>query len=296
MSIAIIFGILLIVLIVSLIAWWQIRKNRLKARMVERGFIGSGTQPGPAVTSGGPPTAAAVPCVGCDYNLYGLVGDGKCPECSCPIHISIPATAPSTSSVEEASYVPKAIPCMGCGNDLRGSRRNQLCETCGAPAWFSVPTTWLRDCDPAWLSRVRSGLTLWLWTLPISVVLAILGSIVAGIWATQISANLNRASMLGSMSGSTVGVLLNLLVVWRISTPNPAAKNRDDADTLRQVTRAGAILAVVSTFGVVLVLLAELPKFYIYVTAIIGMGGCSSVTYYSASSTKTATRSASPAE
>ncbi len=276
MTIAKILGILLIVLIVSLIIWWQIRKIRLKEKMVERGFAGSETQPGPAVTSGGPPTTAAVPCVGCDYNLYGLVSDGKCPECSCPIHISIPAVAPSTSIVDEASHVEKAVPCVGCGTDLRGSRRNQLCKSCGAPAWFSVPTTWLRDCDPAWLRRVRSGLTLWLWNTLITFVLTILGSIIAGIWATQISANVNRATILGSTAASIVSVLLNVLIIWRISTPNPAARNRDDDATLQQVTRVGAILSVVSAVGVVLVLLTGSPKFYMYIAAIIGMGGWAS--------------------
>ena len=196
MSIAIIFGISLVILVVSLIVWWQIRKIRLKEKMVERGFTGSETQPGPAVTGGGPPTTAAVPCVGCDYNLYGLVSDGKCPECSCPIHISIPPAAPLTTSADEAGALEAAVPCVGCGNDMKGSKRHQLCETCGAPAWFSVPTTWLRDCDPAWLRRVRSGLTLWLWTVLIAFVLTILSSIIAGIWATQISANVNRAAIL----------------------------------------------------------------------------------------------------
>ena len=256
-GIKIILGILLVVLVVSLIVWWQIRKIRLREKMVEHGLT----------------AAEAVVCVGCDYNLYGLASEGKCPECSCPIHISIPATAPSTSSVEEASHVEKAIPCMGCGNDLRGSRRNQSCETCGAPAWFSVPTAWLRDCDPAWLSRVRSGLTLWLWNLLIVFVLAFVGSIVAGIWAAQANANSTRAIMFASTVATIVAGLFNLLIVWRISTPNPAQHEQDPDARLRQVTRGATIVGLASALGLMLVLVSGLPKLYMYVTSITGMGG-----------------------
>ncbi len=162
---------------------------------------------------------------------------------------------------------------MGCGTDLRGSRRNQLCKTCGAPAWFSVPTTWLRDCDPTWLRRVRSGLTLWLWNLLIVFVLGFSGTIVAGIWAGQVNANGDRAVMLGMMPASIVAGVLGVLLVWRISTPNPAHKHRDTDARLRQVTRAGTIMALVSSLGLMLVLLSDLPKFYMYVTTIVGMGG-----------------------
>ena len=273
MSIAIILGILPIVLIVSLIVWRQMRKARLKKQMIERGFTSSETQPGPAVTAGGPPTTAAVPCVGCDYNLYGLVSDGKCPECSCPIHISIPAAAPSTSIVDEASYVEKDVPCVGCGTDLRGSSRNKLCKTCGAPAWFSVPTTWLRDCDPALLRRVRSGMTLWLWTMLIGFVLLALVIIIAAIWSIRVSADATRISTLGSAFAEVVVEVFSLFVIWRISTPNPALKNRDTDARLRQVTRTATTIGLVSSLSFRLVLVLGLPKFYMYVTRVTGLGG-----------------------
>ena len=273
MKIAIILGISLIILIVSLIAWWQMRKTRLKERMVERGFTTSDTPTSLAVTGSGPPITEAVACVGCDYNLYGLAADGQCPECSCPIHISIPPAAPLTTNADEAGALEAAVPCVGCGNDLKGSRRHQSCPTCGALAWFSVPTTWLRHCDPDWLRRVRSGLTLWLWTMLIAFVLSLLAGIIAVVWAVQASTNTTRTSMLGSAIASAVAVILNMLVVWRITTPNPALGNRDADTTLRQVTRAGAIMALVSSLGLILVLLSELPKFYLYVDSLIGLGG-----------------------
>ena len=228
---------------------------------------------GARVTGSGPPITEAVACVGCDYNLYGLASDGQCPECSCPIRISIPSAAPLNEDAEQAGGLEAAVPCVGCRNDLRGSRRHQLCPTCGAPAWFSLPTLWLRHCNPTWLRRVRSGLTLWLWNLLIMFLLVLGGSIAAGIWAVTVSTDLTGATMIGSAAVSIVGALLTVLIVWRISTPNPAHKNRNTDARLRQVTRAGAIMALVSALGFMLVLLSELSKFYMYVTTIIGLGG-----------------------
>ncbi len=227
---------------------------------------------GAGLTGSGPPITEAVACVGCDYNLYGLASDGRCPECSCPIHISIPAAAPQAVIANEAAALEAAVPCVGCGDDLRGLRRHQLCPTCGAPAWFTLPTL-LRHCDPAWLRRVRSGMTLWLWNLLIVFLLALGGIIAAAIWAVTVSTDLTGATMIGSTVVSIVAALLNVLIVWRISTPHPAHKNRDTDARLRQVTRAGTIMALVSSLGFMLVLLSELPKFYMYVTTIIGMGG-----------------------
>ena len=134
---------------------------------------------GARVTGSGPPITKALACVGCDYNLYGLASDGQCPECSCPIRISIPSAAPLNEDAEQAGGLEAAVPCVGCGNDLKGSKRHQLCPTCGAPGWFSMPPL-LRHCDPTWLRRVRSGLTLWLWNLLIVYVLA-LGGIIAAV-------------------------------------------------------------------------------------------------------------------
>ncbi len=229
---------------------------------------------GARVTGSGPLITEAVACVGCGYNLYGLASDGQCPECSCPIQdFSIPDAGPPTSKADEAGAREPAVPCVGCGNDLRGSRTYQLCPTCGASAWFSLPTMWLRHCDPTWLRRVRSGLTLWLWNLLIVFVLGFGVSIAAGIWAVKVNANVTRATMFGSTAATIVATLMNVLIVWRISTPHPAHKNRDTDARLRQVTRAGAIMALVSALGFMLVLLSELPKFYMYVTSIIGMAG-----------------------
>lgn len=273
MTIAILLGILLIILIVTLIASWQMRKTRLKERMVEQGFTADEAPTASALKGSGPSIKEAVACVGCDYNLYGLATDGKCPECSCPIHISVPASAPAATDTDEAGALEADVPCVSCGNDLRGSRRHQLCPGCGAPAWFSLPTLRLRYCDPNWLRRVRSGLTLWLWNLLIMFVLSLLAGIIAVIWTLQTSGNATRTSMLGSSFAAAVAVIITLFVVWRITTPNPALKDRDADVTLRQITRAGAVMAFVSSLGLILVLLSELPKFYLYVNSVIGLGG-----------------------
>ncbi len=241
-------------------------KSRHREGAVPTGGRGAG------VTGSGPPITESVACVGCDYNLYGLASDGQCPECSCPVHISIPATAPPTVSADETCALEAAVPCVGCGNDLRGLRRHQLCPTCGAPAWYTLPAL-LRHCDPTWLRRVRSGMTLWLWNLLIVFVLAFVGSIVAGIWAVQANANSTRAIMFASTAATIVAGLFNLLIVWRISTPNPAQHEQDPDARLRQVTRGATIVGLASALGLMLVLVSGLPKLYMYVTSIIGMGG-----------------------
>ena len=62
------------------------------------------------------------------------------------------------------------VPCISCGYNLRSLPMSGRCPECNSEIDATLNGGWLMFADPQWLKRLRSGVTLILWTLLAAVV------------------------------------------------------------------------------------------------------------------------------
>ncbi len=120
-------------------------------------------------------------CARCGYNLRGLPGEGRCPECGAPIAISQPADPVFVRKPDVDTPLARPTPCVDCGMVLMAQTTHGSCPTCQAPVWYSLYGNWLRASNPEWLRRVRSGVTLWFWVIVGACILGCLGGITGAV-------------------------------------------------------------------------------------------------------------------
>ncbi len=226
------------------------------------------------------------PCMNCGYNLRGLDSDGNCPECGGAVGLSL-GDFPLVRRPERETLIELPVACTRCGHSLQSLTTHSACPTCGAPAWFSIYGTWLRASDPTWLRRVRSGFTLWLWAIGVTIGLAVLGGIIgaavvfpAAIAAAQSGtanpqgmATLVEERMWLFVLPAIIPAVLKVLAAYRVSAPDPRKLVVDEDAGLRAILRTSSVLWLVLGVGGALANLATPPKWVNVAVALSGLVG-----------------------
>ena len=76
----------------------------------------------------------------------------------------------SAIPVPQVSRVGIDLPCISCGYNLRSLPMSGRCPECNSPIEEALHHGWLMFADPQWLARLRSGVTLILWSLLAAVI------------------------------------------------------------------------------------------------------------------------------
>lgn len=127
--------------------------------------------------------------------------------------------------------------CVRCGYNLRGLDLNGQCPECGTAVMRSVQGGYLRDCDPAWVERVASGIGLILWS-------------VACLFAAVIAGGLSEASPTGGEAIYGIVLLAStfafaVLALWgsfRFSARDPGKREHHAGLDARVLFRTTAIV------------------------------------------------------
>ncbi|MFQ5429965.1 MAG: hypothetical protein ACE5E1_06610 [Phycisphaerae bacterium] len=123
------------------------------------------------------------------------------------------------ASVAQAARIPLDVPCGICGYNLRSLEMTARCPECGNAIADSLRRGRLMFADPAWLGRLRTGITNTLWIV-LAVVVLIVAGVAALTFATAVGKNttLLDAGLLLSGVGFTTIWLFNLRY---LTTPEP---------------------------------------------------------------------------
>ena len=78
---------------------------------------------------------------------------------------------PAAVPLAMPAFVDVDLPCFFCGYNLRSLGLTAICPECGHPVQESIRHGWLGYADPAWLGKLRTGITIPLWMILAAVVL-----------------------------------------------------------------------------------------------------------------------------
>ena len=149
------------------------------------------------------------------------------------------AKKPSESQEQCAS--PEDLPCIRCGYNLRELSPDGRCPECGTPIHRSIHGDLLSAADPAWLTRVSRGFTL---IKAASVTLAsialflVLALTFRAPWIPEI---VLRVVETGLRLGVSVSVILVLLGIFALTTPDPRVSLTEQPVALRRIVRGPAL-------------------------------------------------------
>lgn len=221
------------------------------------------------------------PCVRCGYDLRGLQSTGTCPECGTPVGLSMP-DYPFVYAPDPALVIENEIPCTRCGASLQSRSSEDQC-VCGAPVWFSIHGTWLRASDPVWLARVRSGFTLWLWSIGVSALIILISmgiGVAIGLSGAFQSASTggtpNSQAQMAMFQENNWMLMLPMLILslfkpfiaYRVSTADPRKLISKDGEPLQTVMRFLGISAMVLPFVASVIIMWQPPS---WLQALLGL-------------------------
>ena len=118
------------------------------------------------------------------------------------------------------------IPCRRCSYNLRGLQQGGRCPECGTPIGVSVCGDLLRFCHPRWLRQVAEGLSMILWGMLATVLVALSAAFVF----RKEPAIAQFLTMLASLIGAWG--------TWQMTTPDPSGIGESDGVNARKLVRA----------------------------------------------------------
>ncbi|MEO0964450.1 MAG: hypothetical protein AAFY08_04965 [Planctomycetota bacterium] len=142
-------------------------------------------------------------CVVCGASLRGRALTGTCGRCGARVSETIDRLDP-TYKLDTDGRLGESIGCRDCGYDLRGMRPSDNCPECGLAVRESMRSDVLGLMKPAWLKRVRSGLTM----MFVSLALAIVGGVLLGVVGTAIA----TATAVSGGGGGSMRVMMGMSV------------------------------------------------------------------------------------
>ena len=102
-------------------------------------------------------------------------------------------------------------PCLACGYNLRGLSSDWRCPECGTAIGRSLHGNLLRFAQPQYVRKLARGVTLILWGILVSILVAIAGFMWRVQAAPQVMANLM----------ALLGGLVGLVGTWMVTAPDP---------------------------------------------------------------------------
>lgn len=136
---------------------------------------------------------------------------------------------------DENATITTDIPCRKCGYNLRGLTHTGRCPECGTPVGLSTVGDLLRYSDPAWLLKLRDGMSFILWGILVAIIVSIAG------------AALRAALGAGDGLQEWVGVIAGLLGVygaWLLTEPDPSGLGEAQYATSRKLVRVALLVGL----------------------------------------------------
>lgn len=138
--------------------------------------------------------------------------------------------------------IPVDLPCFGCRYNLRTLSSDAICPECALPVGRTLKHGWLIFAEPAWLRRVRGGLSLLLLTLlvwPVGIAIIVFYAV--------FSAGGEPDAIIMAVLTWSIGVVyiaLWLFGVWGVTTPEPASNPGRAPSKLGPWIRALHVVAI----------------------------------------------------
>ncbi|MEE8155170.1 MAG: hypothetical protein V3T53_09490 [Phycisphaerales bacterium] len=148
-------------------------------------------------------------------------------------------------ALDQDGRLAEDVACRHCGYNLRGLALAGRCPECEMAIEKTLHAFLLRFCDPVWLGRLRSGLTL--------LIVAIFAGLAVG-FIFAVSFILLAGSM-GETSLLLVSIFLlifaglgcmQLIAYWRITSPEPSPLHEENPLSARRIAKVGLILSAAS--------------------------------------------------
>lgn len=126
-----------------------------------------------------------------------------------------------------AAFVETNLRCAFCGYNLRTLGLAAVCPECGRPVQDSIRHGSLGYADPGWLRKLRTGVTIPLWTILAGVVLYVV--LIVWVISVTVPAAASGASQPPDMTalmpvmavfGLGIGIA-TLVSIWLLTTPEP---------------------------------------------------------------------------
>ena len=145
-------------------------------------------------------------------------------------------------AVDQEGRLAEDVTCRHCAYNLRGLALDGHCPECDMAIEQTLHGFLLRFSDPAWLKRLRSGLTL--------LIVAIFAALVVGVlfglgYAFAVGYMGEMPVLVGSVLLLLFGGLgcMQLIAYWRITSPEPSPIHEENPLSARHLARIGLMLA-----------------------------------------------------
>ncbi|MCG3125283.1 MAG: hypothetical protein CHACPFDD_00100 [Phycisphaerae bacterium] len=145
----------------------------------------------------------------------------------------------STAVYAADGSINQDITCKKCGYNLRGLRENGLCPECATPVGRSVTGDLLRFADPAWVGRVAFGLNLIVLGIVITILLGCTGGVLAA---------MSGSALLSQIAGY-VGIVINAVGIWCMTSPDPSGIGEDARVNARRIVRTTMLIHVAGSIA-----------------------------------------------
>lgn len=167
-----------------------------------------------------------------------------------PPPIVAPPIAPQEAgtvavALDQDGRLAEDVACRHCGYNLRGLELAGRCPECEMAIEKTLHAFLLRFCDPVWLGRLRSGLT-----LLIAMIFAGLGvGFIFGLTFILLIGGTGETSLLlvSAFFLLFAGIgCMQLIAYWRITSPEPSPLHEENPLSARRIARVGLILSTAS--------------------------------------------------
>ncbi len=167
------------------------------------------------------------------------------------------------SVLDEQGCLNVDVPCRACGYNLRGLPWSGHCPECGLPVGRSTYGDLLQFCDPAWLERLRRGVTVILWGALALVLALVVGRVLA------ITLRLPIIYPLVTLGAS----ILTLYGTWLVTEPDPSGLGEREYGTLRRLARAALLIGLLGTLAMTALTIALHPAVILGLVCVNTLGG-----------------------